>query len=190
MSTQRERRNEYQRKWRAKHKDRINAERRQKRAENPEHYNKVWREWYNRKGKEAQRKKCRGYYRKHREEILENNRRYREKIKGIKEYSLYPNLRNEFPQVFLFTKRVPDAYDAATGTFIEVKLANTKCINWWRKPSKYFPNLFFRHMKKRNLFIDEQIEDYPKPLLVIVYHYKTGKEIARKLFREKTLSQL
>jgi len=114
--------------------------------------------------------KARGYYRRNR---------------PIKERQLHPLLRTEFPDIMLFDEVTPDGYIPNQKMFCEVKLARTKRNHEFYQTSKYFDGLFFPPSiltERKSRILDEQIAEYPKPLLVIVFDARSGREITRRLF--------
>jgi len=122
------------------------------------------------------------YRERHREEIRRKAReRYRRQCR-IKENQMYPLLHQEFPDVIFLDELTPDAYVPSRRIFCEVKLATTKKFMEYNLRSKYFSGLFFKAPGRRIRPIDETIEKYPKPLLVIVFDLLSGKELARRFF--------
>lgn len=112
---------------------------------------------------------------------------WRLKWKGIPEKDMYQKLQGEFPNALSLDDNTPDFYDGDAQAFIEIKraLPYHRCI--WTYQSKHFPGLYFTkstdYTVSRTRTIDEQINRYPRPLIVVVYHALDGTELTRKMFR-------
>lgn len=125
------------------------------RAENPEEKNKRMREW-------------------------------RAKWAGVPEVGLQKKVQDEF-QAYSLDKIHPDLYDTKTGIFIEVKRALPFRRCSWTAESTHFPGLYFFRVRefRHTASLDEQIERYPKPLIVVIFNGLTGEEITRKKFERE-----
>jgi hypothetical protein len=146
-------------------------------------WQREWREKHPLEAKLKRRKSMKKWREENPDKHNQRNKIFRLKWAGIREEEIYKQIINEHPDWLSFNDIKPDFYDHKKGLFIEIKRASTISRSCWKNFSKYFPNLYFyRHRHTSSL--DEQIEKYPKPLLVIIYDAFSGKELTRKTFKE------
>jgi len=127
------------------------------------------------------RRNSKKYRESHRDWDLERKKQYHRQWEGIPEKELQKKAMTELEAVSHFPKDlIPDLYEPKNHRFIEIKRGLPFKKYLWGHPSKYFPGLFFRASGRH--FLDEQIELYPRPLLVIIYNALTGQEIIRREF--------
>jgi hypothetical protein len=148
---------------------------------------KCYEKW-SKKDFEAHRKRLdvyRRYRERNPEKVRLRNKEFYRQSHPMRETHLNSSLRQEFSDVIIFKEMTPDAYIPKLKTFVEVKLASSKRKHDYTLLSKHFKGLFFqqwRTRKRNRRSIDEQIVQYPKPLLVIIFDMQTGKELTRQLF--------
>jgi len=158
--------------------------------DNEKEYQRIWQQnWRKEHSEKAliqRRISMKKWRKKHPEEHNDRNKKFRDKWKGIPESKLQEKIKKEM-NLYSLDENHPDFYDTKLGCFIEIKraLPFKKCS--WAATSKYFPNLYFFRVRKcvHTASIDEQIEKYPKPLLVIIFNALTGEELIRKNFGVK-----
>jgi hypothetical protein len=143
-----------------------------------------------RRHKERYSRKAHQRYLKYKNKYLEHQKKRYYNHRGILEPEMYNDILKEFPNAKRWTV-IPDFYDATRGLWIELKRASKvkDTTGNMRYISKYFPELFFNKNKghgREAEIIDDQIDSYPRPLLVIVKDYKTGQELTRRYFQLQT----
>jgi len=193
-----EKKTEYMRRWRAAHPERARELARQsmqrQRKGHPEEaraYAKKWRSEHPESVKATQakqiqrRKQARAA---NPEKARAYDRAMREKWNGIPETELHERFLIDHSQAVSLDRTRPDFYIRGDG-FFEIKRALPFQAYNWRLTSQYFPGLHFLYLGSKGQrgdgerrHIDKQIALMPRPLIVIVYHALTGKEIIRKTF--------
>jgi len=125
-------------------------------------------------------------YLRRKEKAVAEALRHREKIRPrFREADMYSCVAAEYPGFERWTV-VPDMRHVATGEWMEVKMGSVTSNQIFREKSAHFPGLFLRRVSKRRLYalktVDEQIEAYPRPLIVVVYDAYSGERLAEKRF--------
>ena len=119
-----------------------------------------------------------------REEHNRRNRMFRQKWAGMPEKQIHNLIDNLNDKLISLDKMRPDFYDIELKIFVEAKRATTISRSSWKAASKYFPGLYFYRTREHTgtPTLDEQIEKYPKPLLILLFDGLTGKYLHSTLF--------